>query len=763
MPVNSRKNHQKVIYAKSNRGPLPPRPSSKPQGSQNIKKPSRSPVQPPVRPAAPPQRVMPQRPNQVKPTLQTGVSGVTFTRSSALPHRPIPNKHPIGFHKAPSFRAVGQNVRSLASLNTASAHQDVSSEASSLNSALQNLQNRSSFVDLQTEILNLDSSLNKLSQLIDSARSKGYCFQSDLDEKAYEAASRWESARERVISAADQQAQNFQSRLPSLNPHIQRVNTVLSNPGMAGPQIKNARQQVDNLQTEVDRIQRSLKDQYSPIETQVRELTNRLNEIHWALDQLPEAKFRMEKGEDLVLAVSSRWDKEGKDDPEGVLYLTNKRLIYERKQKVATKKVLFITTASDLVHEVLVDQSLENIQSSKAEGKGLLGHQDFLYVQSAKMGNLAFHLRGQNGKMWQQLLEKARSGRLDRVVGAGVSSAVLNRTINNADILALQSEINQLQDEMMLKTARQDLAGLEADVASLGRRLSNLRSRGYAIEKDLEANVTLLTTQWERIKTSADAAIDQQTGLLGESMRSIQQTASQLMGMAGSADQDTLRSLYLQSKSSMASAESQADAARETVFVLYEHYRIEVENLSAHLDWVGWMLDALATASFQLSASEYGIAAIEAVWERPGLESENGVLYLTNNRLIWEDRVGAYELKVNVQIQQVSGVCKEIAPGPDLDNAPIETLVSNFGSGAHLSGARFLLSAPVADDWIKMVGRARSGGYSDDLAIKIDPEELERIKNAPTRCTSCGAAFTTLILRGQTEVDCDYCGARIRF
>jgi len=36
------------------------------------------------------------------------------------------------------------------------------------------------------------------------------------------------------------------------------------------------------------------------------------------------------------------------------------------------------------------------------------------------------------------------------------------------------------------------------------------------------------------------------------------------------------------------------------------------------------------------------------------------------------------------------------------------------------------------------------------------------VKNAPTQCPSCGAAFTKPVLRGQTEIHCEFCGAVTR-
>ncbi len=116
------------------------------------------------------------------------------------------------------------------------------------------------------------------------------------------------------------------------------------------------------------------------------------------------------------------------------------------------------------------------------------------------------------------------------------------------------------------------------------------------------------------------------------------------------------------------------------------------------------------------------------------------------------------ELKVNVALQDIPDVKEEKGEAGDQND-----LVFQFGPRAALPAAHFSLSLPVTDDWLKMVGRARSGGYARDRAEPISQEELERVRNAPQQCSKCGAAFTAPILRGQTEIHCEYCGNVVRF
>jgi chromosome segregation ATPase len=316
--------------------------------------------------------------------------------------------------------------------------------------------------------------------------------------------------------------------------------------------------------------------------------------------------------------------------------------------------------------------------------------------------------------------------------------------------------VNELQDEMMLKDVEDELTELENQVRTLERNLVDLRARGYAVEKSLEADIAVLSAQWDRIKERAEATLEHQSKMVGDQFGIIQANLSELMSKSD--ELSKARPSYIQLKSAIASAEARADAAEDAVLDQFDEYADEVESLSAHFEWIDWALDAVSTASFRLLAGESIVSAVEAAWERTTGEPANGILYLTDQRLLWEDRVDEYELNLDVPHQQISEVKEEF----DEQNG-VELLVVNFdGPDAPLPVTRFRLASPVAREWIKMIGRARSGDYTDDRVVEIDKQELERVRNAPGQCSNCGAAFTAPVLRGQTEIVCEYCGVVTR-
>ncbi len=658
--------------------------------------------------------------------------------------------------KSPTRRVAGAAAAAgvFLVLNTSGAPDELSGELTSLQTSLQKIQTDAGFDDLTQDASEMEVLLHRVIELLESARDKGYRYQSDLETLAYQAAGDWEKASPQVRQSIARASREMDRELKNLDTQVQRLNANIYSAKAAESHLRTAKTKANSLLSKQADLSRQIEAKYSAAESQLYALESRLTAIHWALDQLDESQFELQTGEDLIMAVPARWDKEGKDDPEGVLFLTNQHLVFERKEKVATKKVLFITTSSELVQEVILEQPLSAVQSYRAESKGLFGHQDFLSVELSekKLGAVSLHLDGQDSKIWSELLKQAKSGAIEdqRMTGsAGVTLTDLSKPLTKADLMSLQAEVNSLQDETMLKDVHAELAKLENQLGSLERQLSELRNRGYNLEKGLEVDIQILSTQWDRIRQNTESTISLQTSLLSKQMQSVEADLARVMGM--SSNLTAARSPYMQLRSKIASLEAQADSAEVTVYTQYDEYADEIEAIEAHLEWIAWMQTALETASFRLLATENAIAAVEALFVHPDWEPENGILFLTDQRLLWEDRVDTYELKIDLPLQEVLDV-NQIIEGD------LEKLQFSFGPAGPVPQAIFELSLPVVEEWLLMVGRARSGGYVQDQVVEVSEEELERIRNAPQQCSNCGAAFTAPILRGQHEIKCEYCG-----
>ncbi|MEK6221243.1 MAG: hypothetical protein N2D54_03250 [Chloroflexota bacterium] len=705
------------------------------------------------RPAARP-KIVPTR------VLSSAKTSREVSRGAVRPRRAIrPSSRDL--KKALPSRGVAAStaaavVGSLYTLRTGAASPEMSLDVSALQTSLDELQDRASFMDLQADITSLDSNLNHALNLLESARDKGFKYQNDLEEIAIDAMRRWQGIRDDVEANIVRQVTAMESQMGPVDASVAKLNTALDRGNANSTTLRLVQREVDRVLNTVYETERTVQKAYSDIESQASALTYRLTRVHWMLTQLDEATFDLNEDENVYMAVKARWDQEGKDDPEGLLFITNQRLIFERKEKIATKKILFVTTASELVQEVMISYGLANIKNSKAHNKGLFGHQDFLDV-TFKDQSIPFHIDGQDSAEWARMITDAKSGKIadEIATGSGLSFADLTGKVTQADIIDLQNEVNELQDEMMLKDAEDELSELDIEVGSLSRELSDVRARGYIVEKSLEADAEILAGQWQKIKKRSITTMEYQTKQLGSQMKRILDQTAIITGLSGNLTK--ARPMYMQLKSAIASAEAQAAAAEATVLDQYDEYADEVETMDSHLEWVDWMLDALETASFKLLATESGVAAVDAIWERSGSDPQNGILFLTDQRLIWEDREGEFEVKLEVPMNYIENVKEDI----DKETGA-EGLKFSLTTDAVVNKAKFSLGVPVADNWVQMTNRARSDGYNEDRSVKIEASELERIRNAPEQCPNCGASFTAPILRGQTEITWEFCGVVTR-
>ena len=73
-------------------------------------------------------------------------------------------------------------------LNAAAAHPQIAAESTALESALLELNNQSSFESISADINALDAAIQRVLDLLASARDKGYRYQGDLEDLAYQAA-----------------------------------------------------------------------------------------------------------------------------------------------------------------------------------------------------------------------------------------------------------------------------------------------------------------------------------------------------------------------------------------------------------------------------------------------------------------------------------------------------------------------------------------------------------------------------------------------
>jgi hypothetical protein len=100
-----------------------------------------------------------------------------------------------------------------------------------------------------------------------------------------------------------------------------------------------------------------------------------------------------------------------------VLYLTDERLIFEQKEKKATKKVLFIATEKEEVQQLVFAVPIGQIEEVKASQKGFMGRKEMmelLFTPEADLSGATLRLRGADNEEWAGLIGRVKSGEIAR-------------------------------------------------------------------------------------------------------------------------------------------------------------------------------------------------------------------------------------------------------------------------------------------------------------------------------------------------------------
>lgn len=341
------------------------------------------------------------------------------------------------------------------------------------------------------------------------------------------------------------------------------------------------------------------------------------------------------------------------------------------------------------------------------------------------------------------------------------------------DIHALTVRIGWLQNQVRLNRARDAIEDLQTRVSGLSQTIANLRAGGYVFEKELENQAETFARQWSALQPGLQQQLNIQSTSLQASLRPIETQMAQLNAAAN--NPAVARPLLTTIQSNMALLEDKVSAAEHSIHGMYDTFENEVYQFSKHLSDIEYLLTNLAEASFPLMPTEAGIAAVKAVWCRSGKEQKDdpqGVLFLTDQRILFEQ-------KEEVATKKVLFIATEKKTLQELRfEAPVALVDTVTTSKAGLLKnedhieIRFRPGAPHqnvhlhiwqdCEAWQRLINQAKAREFDKDRTVPIDQAEVEKIKAAPTKCPSCGATMTAVILRGQDSIKCEYCGAIIR-
>jgi len=334
----------------------------------------------------------------------------------------------------------------------------------------------------------------------------------------------------------------------------------------------------------------------------------------------------------------------------------------------------------------------------------------------------------------------------------------------------LKSRFNDLLERVNFTEISRQISSIAGKVAALPGDIERIRSRGYVFASYLENKAQTLARHWEDSARDARQTIARVSAELRGAVQQAEQSLRKAEGVAQSPL--ALAGLLPTLEREIADAEARLKAAEERVKAVFQTLANDVDQTARQLQDIRWYLDQKDEASFPFLAGEALFLAAKAEWvaSGKGKEDPDGILYLTDQRLIFEQKettgktLGLFggkkvqELEWDIPlntIEQVKAENKGLFGGKDM-------LYFTLRPGARFAQITVEVKGGAnCKFWAAQIQRMVRGETTDERAVPPDPEMLEALRSAPTACHVCGATLPQIVA-GQREITCAYCGTVIR-
>ena len=350
-----------------------------------------------------------------------------------------------------------------------------------------------------------------------------------------------------------------------------------------------------------------------------------------------------------------------------------------------------------------------------------------------------------------------------RVISSTTTAGLSEET--RAKLDGLQDQLGNLQESLLLTGVYDDMGDIETALSLLPVEIEKLRTRGYVFRSFLENKVGVLSEQWEKAQDRVSNAVSRRQRELERESDAAESALQQ--ATSGRATQ------VARAESAISTLERKVSAAQSAVRAMYDSLEQNVNQTRSQVEQIGWLLDQIDEASFQLHPVEDPVTASRAQYMETKKKGPEGILYLTDERLIFEQKeeiatkkvlfIATEKEKVQELIFEVTvGQIEEIKSSQKGFLGRKEMLELLFAPEADLSGATLRLHGADNEEWAGMIGRVKSGEIAKERTQPKDEAAVEAVRAAPTKCPTCGATLSVEIVRGMREITCEYCGSVIR-
>lgn len=305
------------------------------------------------------------------------------------------------------------------------------------------LQSKLNLSSIHDKLEDLQTEVNGLNKRIGDLRQKNYIFDTSLEAKSKDFVRLWQPIYTTTRVRLNQELIHLKAEIKPIEQQLVKASANPNNITLTRQTLNPLKVSIENLSKKISASEALLRGMYDSFERDLYSFTKNLLNIEWTVKEFESSNIKLLMHEFLIMGVKAVWTRDGKedkDDPEGILYLTDQRIFFEQKEEVATKKFLFITKERELQQEIMIDIPVKMIESVQTAKQGIFKNQDFLkinFASGAQYNTAQFHLHNQNCEDWKGLINKVQSGAFEKNRTEEVDKEVIEK-IKNAPTICPQ-------------------------------------------------------------------------------------------------------------------------------------------------------------------------------------------------------------------------------------------------------------------------------------------------------------------------------------
>jgi chromosome segregation ATPase len=225
-------------------------------------------------------------------------------------------------------RAVaGAAVAGAAVGVAAAASQELAAKVQAIQSRYEGMAAQAQLSGIYDAIGDIDSLLTELPFAVEELRDRGYVHSRQMEDKLAALAAQWDETRPRVESTLEAQVQRLDRDLTRAETRVALINP--RNPAS----IRAADTAVNSLSSQINAARSAVTGLYDGIQQELQSIKWEIGKIETMLALFDESPtLQLLEAEGPLLAVKTVWRRDGDDGPEGVLFLTDQRLLFEQRE-----------------------------------------------------------------------------------------------------------------------------------------------------------------------------------------------------------------------------------------------------------------------------------------------------------------------------------------------------------------------------------------------------------------------------------------------